>query len=582
MTRHLYGGTADYVITLGDADAATLRPGIEVTCWNAAMGGTQYTDLIAVDGELPVESLTTDETGAVPEFWGPPGVATLYLDSEEGPRRRATPTDAASAAAGVTEALITHEAAVNPHGTASYHLVDSPALTIAEMLTQDTWAPAHRGSGGEYPEHTLAGYAAMLAAGATDIEVSVVMTADGVLVAHHDSTLDRMTNATGLVASWSYAQLRDTVRVQAQDFLGAGVQDQPLPTLREVMDLLHGKCRVWLEAKVNAAVPVMRDWMLRHYPSCQRSVLWKAHYNQGGLANRHAEGWYVWAYVDAGTTDEQLDGIDHAVDMWGVPTAMSDARIAEIIARGKPVTMWEIHRFVDLARCDDVDGEGLVIQGRMSSRWHYLYGNLPDLATDHFDRRVSYPGTLGIAGYSPPNALRYDEDGGAYLDNVANRAVVMGRYRPASGTSHVIRWRMKWNTLPGSTLHSGIAFCRSVDDPYQFGTTNNSYGERGSPGGYHIVMRANGNMGLFSHVRGSTSGTVLGGGEIATPTPVAGEWLEFETVVSPTQVVHRRLDGVAAPYTITSSSTLYRGRYWHLSGGSSTTTPTWKFEIDPE
>jgi glycerophosphoryl diester phosphodiesterase len=294
------------------------------------------------------------------------------------------------------------------------------------MLTQDTWEPAHRGSGGEYPEHTLAGYAAMLAAGATDIEVSVVMTADGVLVAHHDATLDRMTNATGPVSSWSYAQLRERVRVQAQDFLGAGWGDQPLPTLREVMDLLYGKCRIWLEAKVNPAVPVMRDWMLKHYPGCQRSVLWKAHYNQGGLANRHAEGWYVWAYVDAGTTDEQLDGIDHAVDMWGVPTAMSDARIAEIIARGKPVTMWEIHRFVDLARCDDVDGEGLVIQGRMSSRWHYLYGNLPDLATDHFDRRVSYPGTLGIAGYSPPNALRYDEDGGAYLDNVANRAVVLG------------------------------------------------------------------------------------------------------------------------------------------------------------
>lgn len=114
MARHRFGSTADFVITLGAGDAATLEPGTSVTCWNAASGGTQHTDLTDTDGTTPIPggTLTTDSTGAVPEFFGPDGVRSLYLDanSGSGPRRRTLATD-------IGEDLTTAEAAALPKST---------------------------------------------------------------------------------------------------------------------------------------------------------------------------------------------------------------------------------------------------------------------------------------------------------------------------------------------------------------------------------------------------------------------------------------------------------------------------------
>jgi hypothetical protein len=95
MSRYRFGGTADYVVSLGTGNAATLEPDTAVTCWNAPSGGSQYTDLTDTDGTTPLASLTTDSTGAVPEFYGPDAVTEMYLDANagSGPRRRTVTTD---------------------------------------------------------------------------------------------------------------------------------------------------------------------------------------------------------------------------------------------------------------------------------------------------------------------------------------------------------------------------------------------------------------------------------------------------------------------------------------------------------
>lgn len=52
----------------------------------------------------------------------------------------------------------------------------------------------HRGASGYRPEHTLAAYRHALDLGADDLEVDVVSTADGVLVARHEQELSRTTD----------------------------------------------------------------------------------------------------------------------------------------------------------------------------------------------------------------------------------------------------------------------------------------------------------------------------------------------------------------------------------------------------
>jgi glycerophosphoryl diester phosphodiesterase len=69
-------------------------------------------------------------------------------------------------------------------------------------------AYAHQGGAWECPSSTLFAIDRALAAGATAIELDVHATADGELVVCHDATVDRTTAATGNIASFTLAELR--------------------------------------------------------------------------------------------------------------------------------------------------------------------------------------------------------------------------------------------------------------------------------------------------------------------------------------------------------------------------------------
>ena len=82
------------------------------------------------------------------------------------------------------------------------------------MRTPSPWperrviAYAHQGGAWESPSSTLHAVAHALDAGATGIELDVHATADGELVVCHDATVDRTTPATGTIASFTLAELR--------------------------------------------------------------------------------------------------------------------------------------------------------------------------------------------------------------------------------------------------------------------------------------------------------------------------------------------------------------------------------------
>jgi glycerophosphoryl diester phosphodiesterase len=99
---------------------------------------------------------------------------------------------------------------------------------------------AHRGGAALGPENTIAAFDRGLAAGADGLELDVRLSADGIVVVCHDETLDRTTDASGLVSSRSAAWLsrvdagyRFTDSAGRQPFRGQGVG---MPTLREVLD----------------------------------------------------------------------------------------------------------------------------------------------------------------------------------------------------------------------------------------------------------------------------------------------------------------------------------------------------------
>jgi glycerophosphoryl diester phosphodiesterase len=68
---------------------------------------------------------------------------------------------------------------------------------------------AHRGHNADHPENSLAGLRAAAEVGCDYSELDVRHTADGVLILMHDGTVDRTTDATGDVESYTLAQIQD-------------------------------------------------------------------------------------------------------------------------------------------------------------------------------------------------------------------------------------------------------------------------------------------------------------------------------------------------------------------------------------
>ncbi|MFD4933415.1 glycerophosphodiester phosphodiesterase [Streptomyces virginiae] len=471
------------------------------------------------------------------------------------------------------QALAAHTGGSDPHGDrawAATQFLPRAVVTPADLLSTTPFFVAHRGGGMEDDEHTLGAYRSAAAVpGIRAIEVSVNISADGVPVCLHDTTLDRTTNAVGSVGDWTYQALRHRVRTNGQALLGAGRSNQELPTLREVLDELGGKVVIFLEAKTPAAASVVQQMLTTHYPWLMPSLVWKAHYKAGTFAWARARNMTCWAYIDAATTDAELDAMSTAPDWWGVPHTMTDARIGQIVARNRPVICWEVHRRSDVTRLTS-----LGVRGMMCAQPKYVMRTGPlgaPGAPVDWPTMVKAPGDMGSVVYSPPRALHFDEDGsgGVRIDTLGGAVLIGSRSLssyPASG--YRIDFEMKYAAAPPALEHGGIAFGKAADDPYGFGTRNPS-------GGYHLAVRGNGEVQLLTHPAGDPAGTKIG--FMTTAPPTAGTWMRFQIDLTPAQVTVRRLDGVPSEFSVADTS--HRGGYVHLSNGSITsltTQPHWR------
>lgn len=99
----------------------------------------------------------------------------------------------------------------------------------------------HRGAAGHAPENTVAAIQKGIALGVDFVEIDVRRTADGVLVALHDETLDRTTNGKGRVDRLSLAEIQT---------LNAG-NGEHIPTVVEVLKTAAGETGLMLEIKVS-------------------------------------------------------------------------------------------------------------------------------------------------------------------------------------------------------------------------------------------------------------------------------------------------------------------------------------------
>jgi glycerophosphoryl diester phosphodiesterase len=145
---------------------------------------------------------------------------------------------------------------------------DKPNVRLPRpYLTADhTLFFAHRGGSALSPENTIVAYERGLSYGADALELDVNFTRDGEIVVIHDSAVDRTTDGSGPVASFTLDELRKLDAGfrftpdggQTYPYRGSGVT---IPTLREVLQRFPA-ARVNIELKTSTPETEERLWRL--------------------------------------------------------------------------------------------------------------------------------------------------------------------------------------------------------------------------------------------------------------------------------------------------------------------------------
>lgn len=105
---------------------------------------------------------------------------------------------------------------------------------------------AHRGASSIAPENTLAAFQAAIDLGVDMIELDVRNTKDEQIVVIHDETLDRTTNGVGPVHEMTLEEMK---QLDAGSWFDPKFRDEKVPTIKEVLDLVNGRCKVLIEIK---------------------------------------------------------------------------------------------------------------------------------------------------------------------------------------------------------------------------------------------------------------------------------------------------------------------------------------------
>ena len=111
---------------------------------------------------------------------------------------------------------------------------------------------AHRGGAGSFPENTLRAFRHAVSLGFTHVETDVHATADGVAVAFHDDSLDRVTDGRGTIGQMPWREVRRAL-VDGTD---------PILRLDELLEELPDT-RINIDPKDDAAVGPLVDALRR-------------------------------------------------------------------------------------------------------------------------------------------------------------------------------------------------------------------------------------------------------------------------------------------------------------------------------
>jgi glycerophosphoryl diester phosphodiesterase len=217
---------------------------------------------------------------------------------------------------------------------------------------------AHRGGAGHFPENSWSAFEHAVGLGYAYLETDAHATADGTVVAFHDKTLDRVTDATGKLARLNAAQV-------AMARIGG---TEPIPLLADLLTAWPG-IRFNIDVKDE---PVIRPLVevLRKTAAWDRVCLTSFSGRRLSATRR-----LLPQPVCSATTPAGIGAIrtglpasllrDRFAGRWvrcaQIPVSMADSQfIARAHAAGLQVHVWTVNDTATMARMLDLGADGIM------------------------------------------------------------------------------------------------------------------------------------------------------------------------------------------------------------------------------
>jgi glycerophosphoryl diester phosphodiesterase len=126
----------------------------------------------------------------------------------------------------------------------------------------------HRGASAYAPEHTIASYEMATQLGADYIEIDLQMTKDGKLAAMHDQTVDRTTDRSGAVQSYTLEELQQLdagswFNLEHPGYADPAYSRLKVPSLEEIFQHFGSSVNYYIETKSPDLYPGMEEELLR-------------------------------------------------------------------------------------------------------------------------------------------------------------------------------------------------------------------------------------------------------------------------------------------------------------------------------
>lgn len=238
--------------------------------------------------------------------------------------------------------------------------------TVATLVSDTPFFIAHRGGGGDWPEMTAYAYQqAAKIASLKALEISVCLTADGVLVCSHDPTTLRTTGADYTIADETWATL-SALKVRGRNTVDPQQAPQPLTRFDEVAEAYAGDFVLFVEPKVEAATaPLMARLVAL---GNQERIVWKQWLTSPHFTEAKRNGFATWAYMlNQASHVRRLGQVAASpdVDLLGAPAEESDAFVSAVVtaaeAHSKKTIMWPIRAEADQGRAVGLGCRGLMV-----------------------------------------------------------------------------------------------------------------------------------------------------------------------------------------------------------------------------